>query len=161
VTFLRRVREGPTDRSYGVHVADLAGVPGPVVARADEVLDRLREEKAIEARGAGSGGGDGETRQAVFDLSAGEFVAGGGEDGNAGDDADRPASAAGNGAAVATTDGDRAAPGDADATESPAPELEPEAEAVLSALRGTDVNETPPVELMAKVQEWQERLDGG
>ncbi|WP_435063062.1 DNA mismatch repair protein MutS [Halobaculum sp. EA56] len=159
VTFLRRVREGPTDRSYGVHVADLAGVPDPVVARADEVLDRLREEKAIEARGGETGadaGGDGGTRQAVFDLSAGEFV-GGGEDGNA--DADRPASAAGNGAAVATADGDRAAPGDADATESPAPELGPEAEAVLSALRETDVNETPPVELMAKVQEWQERLD--
>ena len=27
VTFLRTVEEGPTDRSYGVHVADLAGVP--------------------------------------------------------------------------------------------------------------------------------------
>jgi len=27
VTFLRTVRDGATDRSYGVHVADLAGVP--------------------------------------------------------------------------------------------------------------------------------------
>ncbi len=70
VTFLRRVREGPTDRSYGVHVADLAGVPGPVVGRAGDVLDRLREEKAIEAKGAAAGD-DGDTRQAVFDLSAG------------------------------------------------------------------------------------------
>ncbi|OYR52490.1 DNA mismatch repair protein MutS, partial [Halorubrum sp. Ea1] len=42
VTFLRTVRDGPTNRSYGVHVADLAGVPEPVVGRADEVLDRLR-----------------------------------------------------------------------------------------------------------------------
>ncbi|PSP55054.1 DNA mismatch repair protein MutS, partial [Halobacteriales archaeon QH_7_68_42] len=52
VTFLRTVREGPTDRSYGIHVADLAGVPDPVVDRSEEVLERLREEKAIEARGS-------------------------------------------------------------------------------------------------------------
>ncbi|GAA0191644.1 DNA mismatch repair protein MutS [Halobaculum roseum] len=149
VTFLRRVREGPTDRSYGVHVADLAGVPDPVVGRADEVLDRLREEKAIEAKGA-EGGDGGETRQAVFDLSAGEFATGGGHGRAAGDagDADRPGARApaGNGAAAATADADAG--------------LDPETEAVLSALRGTDVNETPPVELMAKVQEWQDRLDG-
>ena len=68
VTFLRTVREGPTDRSYGVHVAELAGVPAPVVDRADDVLDRLREEKAVEARGGG-----GEPVQTTFDLGAGEF----------------------------------------------------------------------------------------
>jgi DNA mismatch repair protein MutS len=44
LTFPRTVRDGATDRSYGVHVADLAGVPGPVVARSRKVLDRLREE---------------------------------------------------------------------------------------------------------------------
>jgi DNA mismatch repair protein MutS len=73
VTFLRTVREGPTDRSYGVHVADLAGVPDPVVSRASDVLDRLREEEAIEAKGSAASGGSGETVQAVFDLGAGEF----------------------------------------------------------------------------------------
>ncbi|MFC7098108.1 DNA mismatch repair protein MutS [Halobaculum marinum] len=135
VTFLRRVREGPTDRSYGVHVADLAGVPGPVVARADGVLDRLREEKAIEARGADTDGG--ETKQAVFDLTAGEFVA----------DAD---------AAVADGNGAASAPPEEPTSSTPAPD--PETAAVLDALRETDVNETPPVELMAKVQEWQARL---
>jgi len=68
VTFLRTVREGATDRSYGIHVADLAGVPEPVVDRSREVLDRLREEKAIEAKGGG-----GEPVQAVFDLESGRF----------------------------------------------------------------------------------------
>ena len=68
VTFLRTVEEGPTDRSYGVHVADLAGVPDPVVDRARDVLDRLREDKALDVRG-GSGG----TKQAVFDLGSGQF----------------------------------------------------------------------------------------
>ncbi|MFC6754942.1 DNA mismatch repair protein MutS, partial [Halorubrum tibetense] len=75
VTFLRTVREGPTDRSYGVHVADLAGVPEPVVARAGDVLNRLREEKAIEAKGGSAAGGTG-TTQAVFDLSSGSYADG-------------------------------------------------------------------------------------
>src|SRR6185369_9968807 len=38
VVFLRRIEEGGTDRSYGVHVARLAGVPPTVVERAREVL---------------------------------------------------------------------------------------------------------------------------
>ena len=37
----------------------------------------------------------------------------------------------------------------------------PAAEAVLDQLRDLDVNETPPVELMATVQEWQEFLEDG
>ncbi|WP_251327872.1 DNA mismatch repair protein MutS [Haloplanus pelagicus] len=78
ITFLRTVEEGPTDRSYGVHVADLAGVPEPVVGRSREVLDRLREDRAIEARGAGAG--DGGTTQAVFDLGAGDFRTDGTDD---------------------------------------------------------------------------------
>ncbi|RZJ21880.1 MAG: DNA mismatch repair protein MutS, partial [Brevundimonas sp.] len=40
---------GAADRSYGVQVAKLAGVPGPVVARAREVLDRLESDKAAGA----------------------------------------------------------------------------------------------------------------
>jgi DNA mismatch repair protein MutS len=130
VTFLRTVRDGPTDRSYGIHVADLAGVPGPVVERSRAVLDRLREEKAIEARGSGGGG----TTQAVFDLSSGTF--GGGA-------ADSPTSADGGSAEQDPTLEDRFGPG---------------AEDVLQALSELDVNETPPVELLARVQEWQEDL---
>ncbi|WP_440763807.1 DNA mismatch repair protein MutS [Natronorubrum sp. DTA7] len=69
VTFLRTVRDGPTNRSYGIHVADLAGVPDPVVDRSRDVLDRLREEKAIEAKGGSSS----DPVQTVFDLGDGEF----------------------------------------------------------------------------------------
>jgi len=160
VTFLRTVQEGATDRSYGIHVADLAGVPQPVVDRADGVLDRLREEKAIEARG--SGGDDGST-QAVFDLSSGSFAADTGtadpgdgslapeEDGasdtNGADDASEAA------AADATADG-AGRPEDAGGTNQ-----DPETEAILEELASVDVNETPPVELLSKVQEWQNRID--
>ncbi|MFB6084948.1 MAG: DNA mismatch repair protein MutS [Halorientalis sp.] len=132
VTFLRTVRDGPTDRSYGIHVADLAGVPDPVVERSRDVLERLREEEAIEAKG----GGDDEPVQAVFDLSSGSF-----ERGGTGSDE------------RATADGGAAAGEGGDAA------LDPETEAVLDELAGLDVNETPPVELMAKVQKWQESLE--
>ncbi|MBI1417209.1 MAG: DNA mismatch repair protein MutS [Limimaricola sp.] len=41
VVFLHAVKQGTADRSYGVHVARLAGLPAPVVARARTVLDML------------------------------------------------------------------------------------------------------------------------
>jgi DNA mismatch repair protein MutS len=48
VWFTYRVAPGSADRSYGVHVARLAGLPSAVVARADEVLREL--ENAQPAR---------------------------------------------------------------------------------------------------------------
>ena len=41
VVFLHRIVPGGADRSYGVHVAQLAGLPRPVVARARELLQTL------------------------------------------------------------------------------------------------------------------------
>jgi DNA mismatch repair protein MutS len=41
VVFLHEVAPGTADRSYGIHVAKLAGLPGPVIARAEEVLHTL------------------------------------------------------------------------------------------------------------------------
>lgn len=49
LVFLHEAAPGAADRSYGVQVAKLAGVPGPVVARAREVLDRLEGEKTAGA----------------------------------------------------------------------------------------------------------------
>ncbi|MFA9502437.1 DNA mismatch repair protein MutS [Natrinema sp. H-ect1] len=130
VTFLRTVRDGPTDRSYGVHVADLAGVPDPVVDRSREVLERLREEKAIEAKGGASS----EPVQAVFDLGSGTMQT---------ESQDR--------SQAASTDG---GPAGESATAT-----DPETEAVLEDLESIDVNTTPPIELVSRVQELQERLE--
>jgi len=41
VIFLHRVEPGGADRSYGIHVAQLAGVPKPVIHRAEELLTQL------------------------------------------------------------------------------------------------------------------------
>ncbi|MFD1597975.1 DNA mismatch repair protein MutS [Halobellus rarus] len=152
VTFLRTIEDGPTDRSYGVHVAELAGVPDPVVSRADEVLARLRADEAIEARGSGGGTGSSEPTQAVFDLSAGEF-AGGGETRD-GTGAAAEASAADGGRAEGAS-----ATGTASGDESAATEHRPELEDIATQLDDLDLNETSPIELMATVQKWQERLD--
>jgi DNA mismatch repair protein MutS len=44
IVFLRRVVPGGADRSYGIHVAQLAGLPKPVVRRAEEILEGLEQE---------------------------------------------------------------------------------------------------------------------
>jgi len=49
LVFLHEAGPGPADRSYGVQVAKLAGVPPAVVARAREVLDRLETETVSAA----------------------------------------------------------------------------------------------------------------
>ncbi len=43
IVFLYRVVMGAADRSYGIHVAKLAGLPSPVLARANEVLSALEK----------------------------------------------------------------------------------------------------------------------
>lgn len=49
VVFLHRLEPGGTDRSYGIHVAELAGLPGEVIARANVVLKTLeREHRVVE-----------------------------------------------------------------------------------------------------------------
>jgi DNA mismatch repair protein MutS len=47
VVFLRKIVPGGVDRSYGIHVAKLAGLPKPVISRAREVLSDLegKDEK--------------------------------------------------------------------------------------------------------------------
>ncbi|MGB9957471.1 DNA mismatch repair protein MutS [Haloferax prahovense] len=153
VTFLRTVVDGPTDRSYGIHVADLAGVPRPVVDRAADVLDRLREEKAIEAKGSGTS----EPVQAVFDVGSGQMKVAEGRDATGGSAGSGAAAngAAGNGSVGAVADASTETEADAE------PALDSETEAVLDELRATDVNDTSPLDLMSKVQAWQSKLDGG
>jgi DNA mismatch repair protein MutS len=41
IVFLHRLMPGGSDRSYGIHVAQLAGIPKAVVNRANEILEEL------------------------------------------------------------------------------------------------------------------------
>ena len=48
IIFLHEVIEGTADRSYGIHVAKLAGLPNSVIKRAEEVLMTLENSKEAE-----------------------------------------------------------------------------------------------------------------
>ncbi|RJR26286.1 MAG: DNA mismatch repair protein MutS [Candidatus Latescibacterota bacterium] len=49
IVFLYSIREGASDRSYGIHVARLAGLPEQVIRRANEILAALEREQGGEA----------------------------------------------------------------------------------------------------------------
>lgn len=49
ITFLRKIIRGKADRSYGIHVAKLAGLPTTVVERAQEVLLQLERPESASA----------------------------------------------------------------------------------------------------------------
>ena len=60
ILFLRKLRRGGTDNSFGIHVAKLAGMPSKVVERADEILAVLvashaDDSLAVEESGAKKG----------------------------------------------------------------------------------------------------------
>ncbi|MBN1389819.1 MAG: DNA mismatch repair protein MutS [Candidatus Thermoplasmatota archaeon] len=59
ITFLRKVRKGPASRSYGVEVADLAGIPKEVVERAREVLRIIEKEDVLGVKAHAIAAGDG------------------------------------------------------------------------------------------------------
>src|SRR5215469_16542757 len=50
VIFLRKIVPGGADRSYGIHVAQLAGIPRPVIHRAEEILEELERKGDARAR---------------------------------------------------------------------------------------------------------------
>jgi len=45
IIFMRKLKEGGSEHSFGIHVAQLAGIPNKVVIRANEVLHFLEKEK--------------------------------------------------------------------------------------------------------------------
>jgi DNA mismatch repair protein MutS len=67
IVFLRKVTPGRSDRSYGIQVARLAGLPPPVVARAREILNGLeRDELSRGGRPSLSGAGVGNRQLGLF-----------------------------------------------------------------------------------------------
>ncbi|MFC2049027.1 DNA mismatch repair protein MutS, partial [Elusimicrobiota bacterium] len=48
IVFLRKLQEGSADKSYGIHCAELAGVPKSVIKRAWDIFHTLEEEQLLE-----------------------------------------------------------------------------------------------------------------
>lgn len=63
IVFLRRLVPGPADKSYGIEVARLAGVPQSVVARARRILETLEKNRSAASAG--------ETAKAISQLLPG------------------------------------------------------------------------------------------
>jgi DNA mismatch repair protein MutS len=76
IIFLRKIVPGRSDRSYGIQVARLAGLPPSVVSRAKEILSGLeRDELSRGGRPTLSGApGDPQTRQLGLFAGPGEPV---------------------------------------------------------------------------------------
>lgn len=77
IVFLRKVVPGGSERSYGIHVAELAGIPRAVTERAKKVLAILESESAeatqiIEGKKEMPGGGKPDRQPTLFDWAAGE-----------------------------------------------------------------------------------------
>jgi len=48
VIFLRKLKPGGSEHSFGIHVAQMAGMPASVVARANEIMERLEDSHTSE-----------------------------------------------------------------------------------------------------------------
>jgi DNA mismatch repair protein MutS len=66
IVFLRRVEPGSADKSYGIEVARLAGLPDDVIARAREILRRHERSEEKLTRELSSGAAPPEPLQAAF-----------------------------------------------------------------------------------------------
>ncbi|MDR2785412.1 MAG: DNA mismatch repair protein MutS [Treponema sp.] len=79
IVFLRKLKEGPTGESYGIHVASLAGISDRVIERAGEIMEKLTGNAGIAGERSfpgitGTGGGDAR-KGAKPDKRFNEFLA--------------------------------------------------------------------------------------
>jgi DNA mismatch repair protein MutS len=51
VTFLHKIAPGPADKSYGIHVAKIAGLPESLLERADTILQKLENQPLLQQQG--------------------------------------------------------------------------------------------------------------
>ncbi|MBS1126204.1 MAG: mismatch repair protein MutS, partial [Nitrospirae bacterium] len=68
IIFLRKIEEGPADKSYGIQVARLAGVPDAIIGRAKEVLYNLQNESLNETGKPKFSSGKTKKRREQLDL---------------------------------------------------------------------------------------------
>ena len=70
IVFLRKIVSGRSDRSYGIQVARLAGLPAPVIARAKEILGGLERDELSRGGRPTLSGGAGDPRSSQLGLFA-------------------------------------------------------------------------------------------
>jgi DNA mismatch repair protein MutS len=68
ITFLRKIAPGKADKSYGIEVARLAGLPTEITERAREILQTLEHNEAFEFTELGRTPGQSEVQLTLFPL---------------------------------------------------------------------------------------------
>jgi DNA mismatch repair protein MutS len=68
IVFLHAVREGPANRSYGLQVAQLAGVPREVIAQARRYLEALESQRDRATAAGGRGKRSPQTELPLFET---------------------------------------------------------------------------------------------
>ncbi|MDY4696535.1 MAG: DNA mismatch repair protein MutS [Selenomonas montiformis] len=74
VAFLRRIVPGAADKSYGIHVARLAGLPKAVTRRAEEILSELENGSGESVRGAEKQNIEGKTPASEMEKQPGDMM---------------------------------------------------------------------------------------
>ena len=143
VVFLHRLAPGPCDRSYGINVAQMAGMPDGVVARAKELLGRLESEQIDTGRIHQAGGA---VREGAPVVPAAETPLAGNGDAEAAD-ADAGMDAV---AAAETAKGQLELFAAADPN-SPG-------ERLVRELQSFDLSQITPLQALLKLNEWKEKL---
>lgn len=75
IIFLRKIEEGPADKSYGIQVARLAGVPDAIISRSKEVLYNLQNESLSETGKPKLSTGKAKKRREQLDLFSSAYDA--------------------------------------------------------------------------------------
>jgi len=70
IVFLHAVKEGPANRSYGLQVAQLAGVPAAVIGDARRYLEHLESERDRQRSAAAAANGAGQAELPLFGVTA-------------------------------------------------------------------------------------------
>lgn len=139
VVFLHKIVEGAADRSYGIHVARLAGVPAEVLERAEQLLRQMEERQAelLEngQNGTQTGNESQKTRQENSSASSAPIP----------------------NAPLRTLDPKKAGP------RTPTHDIQylmfdPKDPPIIEELKKMDVNEMTPIQAFQTLLRWQESL---
>ena len=147
LVFLHQMQPGPADKSYGIHVAKLAGMPTPLLKRAEVILTDLEDEAAAKPAVAVPSQTDATaTQPAAVTEPVGE-----------------PAPAAEAAPKTATPTPEEPATVDEVADQqlslfSDEPELNPAQAKVIDQLSHLNLMGMTPMDVMSQVYKWQQKL---
>ncbi|HEY3322585.1 MAG TPA: DNA mismatch repair protein MutS [Planctomycetota bacterium] len=145
ITFLHRIVTGPSERSFGLHVARLAGLPAPVIDRAKAILIELEAEAANRVDNVTDGGAQIGSSSTAQESAGGAGLRAGGSAGlRAGRSHRKPS----------------ASDGQLHLFEPTPEEIDPAVQELLTELRATDPHDLTPVQALSALDKLVRKAKG-